>query len=106
MMYDSGMPVRKIAEIEGVPAGSVNGIASRYLQQISGQDLERSGRPQKITDQDKRRLIQCIEAKPIISNRELLERTEINVSITTITSYLKSQGIQHKVAIQRPLLTP
>lgn len=50
ILYESGVPTREIAIREGVPAGSVHGIATRYEGQVSGQDQPRPGRPKKNRD--------------------------------------------------------
>ena len=51
--YFKNESIRCIAAEEGVPYGSVHGIASRYTTQIKGQDLPRPGQPKKISDRDK-----------------------------------------------------
>ncbi|PTB75090.1 hypothetical protein M440DRAFT_1335306 [Trichoderma longibrachiatum ATCC 18648] len=56
MMYEEGIPKYEFARREGVPIGSVHGIATRYTQQISAQSKPRPGRPEKLSDADKRHI--------------------------------------------------
>lgn len=106
MMYEQGYSKGRIAQCEGIPYGSVHGIATRYTQQISGRDLPRPGQPKKLSPRNKRNILRIIEEDPFITNKNLVQRTGVSVSVATLTSYLKSQGIQHRRALQRPKLTP
>ena len=54
MAYDMGVPAKEVALKEGVPAGSVRGIASRYRVQKSAKSSPRSGRPPLLSERKKR----------------------------------------------------
>ena len=105
-MYEFGYTARQIATQEGVPINSVSSIATRYALQQSAKDLPRLGQPPKLSDRDKRSIMRCIKDDPFIQNKQLLKRSGIGCSIGTLTYYLTSQGIQHRFALQRPLLRP
>lgn len=105
-MYEKGYSAREIAAAEGIPANSVSGIAKRYIQQISAQSKPRSGQPKKMTEADKRHIKRLIQRNPFISNKEIISTVPLNVCVKTLTSYLKSEGIQHKLALRQPKLTP
>lgn len=105
-MYDYGTPLREIAHNVQVPAGSVSGILSRYGDQTKARNKTRPGRPKKLSERNKRHIMRCIESNPFIRNQDLLDQTEIRVTIETLSKYLSSEGIQHRRALRRPLLTP
>ena len=67
MMYISGMGQSAIAAKEGIPIGSVNGIATRYTHQISALSLPKPGRPPIPTDRDKRSIVRIVKEEPFIS---------------------------------------
>lgn len=105
MMYEQGFSKTQIALAEGVPAGTVHGIATRYTQQISGMSQERPGQPQKLSDRDKRYIMRLIEADPFIKNQEILDLIDADITIRTLNRYLQSEGIQHMHALRRPKLS-
>ncbi|TFB01974.1 hypothetical protein CCMA1212_006059 [Trichoderma ghanense] len=106
MMYEQGYTRKEIALKERVPPGSIYGIATRYTQQISARSQTRPGRPPKLTEYDKRHIRRLIRENPFITNQRLLSMVPTRVCVNTLTSYLKSEGIQHKSVLRRPKLTP
>lgn len=102
-MYAKWYATHEIAAAEGVPA---NSVAERYTQQISTVSNLRSGQPKKVTEADKRRIRRMIKATPFISNKEIISTIPLHVCVKTLTSYLMSEGIQRKLALRRPKLTP
>lgn len=106
MKYELGISQRQIAFQEGVPKGSVSGIIKRYRQQSSAKSSPRAGRLTKLSENDKRLLFRSISKDPFISIEDLLRESQLNVSAKTLSRWLKSEGILHKHALRRPLLTP
>lgn len=106
MMYELGYTQRRIAFEESIPLGSVSGIISRYGQQSSAKNSPRSGRPPKLSNRDKKAIFRIINQDPFISTKDLVNYMQVSLSERTIVRWLKSEGIQHQLAIQRPLLTP
>ncbi|KAL7812705.1 hypothetical protein V8C26DRAFT_406346 [Trichoderma gracile] len=105
ILYENGIPRSEIARREGVPVGSVYGIATRYTQQLSAQDKPRPGRPEKLSEADKRHIKRLIRADPSMTKRQIIDTIPLHVSVNTLANYLKSEGIQHGPAPQRPKST-
>ena len=101
-----GVPPREIALKEGVPAGSVRGIASRYRVQKSAKSSPRSGRPPLLSEREKRRIRREIAIDPFIKITDLIRNAELECSSRTVLRWLKREGIMHKTALRRPKLTP
>lgn len=106
MRIENGESHRRIAREEGVPRGSVSGIALRYGDQEKGRSSPRSGRPQCLSDRDLRKVYRLIDQSPFISTRDLIEQAGISCCAATLRSYLQKHGIMHHRALRRPLLTP
>jgi transposase len=106
LKYRTGRSRRRIAFEEGVPSGSVSGVASRYGQQTSARSQPRVGRPKIISDRDKNHIFRILRQKPFISNQDLILFSGTSCSVRTLTRYLRAEGIQHYRALRRPKLTP
>lgn len=106
MKYVKGDSKSNIAREEGLAVSTVHGIIQRYPHQKSAVSSPRSGRPQKLSAREKRLIFRVARLDPFISAQKLIELTNINVSPCTITEWLEKDGIAHKRAICRPLLTP
>lgn len=85
---------------------AIFGIVRRYRSQISAKDKPRSGRPTILTDRDKRHIERIVDQFPFITVQEIKERTGISCHRSTITRWLKKQGIQHHHELRRPFLGP
>ena len=103
--YDLGVSPKEIALKEGIPAGSVRGIASRYRVQKSAESSPRSSRPAVLSEREKRRIMRLIADDPFIQTRELLEKAELTCCAGTLLAWLKRAGVAHKTAIRRPKLS-
>lgn len=103
--YDAGIKPSIIAAEEGVPVNSIRGIAKRYRVKKSATSMKRCGRPATITERDKRVLLRIIANNPFIKNIDLLREAGLECSISTLTRYLKKQGIMHTLALTRPKLS-
>ncbi len=103
--YDLGVPPRVIAAQEGVPAGSVRGIASRYRLQKSAQSSPRSGRPPLLSEQEKRRVMRCIADYPFITTPELVQNAMLTCSTRTLSRWLKKEGLAQQTNLRQPKLT-
>ena len=103
--YDLGVSPKEIALKEGIPAGWVRGIASRYRVQKSAESSPRSSRPAVLSEREKRRIMRLIADDPFIQTRELLEKAELTCCAGTLLAWLKKAGVAHKTAIRRPKLS-
>ena len=104
--YDLGMSAPTISIKEGVSPGVIYGIVRRYRIQKSAKSSPRVDRPPSLNSRDKRHIFQLIRDSPSISNQDLLNQAGLGCSVTTLTRFLQSEGIQHTKALRRPKLTP
>jgi transposase len=104
LAYLSGSTRKMVAQNEGVKEGSVPGIVTRYLLQQSGKSSPRSGRPTKINARDLRRVLRIISINPFISPKDLINQAGLGVSVPTLRTALKKEGIHHYKALRRPKL--
>jgi transposase len=104
--YNLGMKAKTVGLKEGISARAVYAIVERYGKQQSAKDQPRSGRPPLLDGRHKRHIFRCIEEDPFVSNRELIEKCALPCSVSTVTRFLRKEGIQHYRALRRPKLTP
>lgn len=105
VLHASGTPIRALALQEGIPAGSVSGIIRRYRTQQSARSHQRSGRPGKLSEQVKNRIISAVRIDPWILPAKLLQKARVDVAFRTIQRALAKEGLKYRPAIQRPKLT-
>jgi transposase len=101
-----GLTAKQVADREGLTPQSVYGIVKRYRRQESAKDKKRSGRPRSLTDQDKLHINTIVERWPFCSYEDIIQKAGLNCHRTTIRRYLLKEGIQHKLALRRPFLSP
>lgn len=77
-------------------------MANTRVKSVS---LSRSGRPEKLTDRQKRQILRIIRKEPAIKYKLLIAALSFETSRSTIYRYLKSEGITNWVARRRLLLT-
>lgn len=104
--YLSGVSAKAVAAKYNVTPRAVYNINQRYKVQKSAKSNPRSGRPRVITERGKRHLFRLIEEDPFIQNNELLSRASLTCVTSTLTRFLRKEGIQHFRALRRPKLTP
>jgi transposase len=93
MMKDLGVPLDEIVAKEGIIKHAIFGIVRRYRSQISAKDKPRSGRLTILTDRDKKHIDQLVDRLPFIAVQEIKDQTGISCHRSTITRWLKKQGI-------------
>ncbi len=100
--YECSASPDSIALKYGVRKGSIKGIVKRYKTQQSAKSKQRSGRPQKITEEDEENIVRLIKQDPSISNWHLLRATKMDCSIETLKRFLVRRGIRQSTALERP----
>lgn len=105
-MYNNGVSISDIVAKEGVTKHAIFGIVRRYRHQESAKENSRSGRPLIVTDRDKSHILRIIDSDPFISCRVIIERAGLCCYKSTLTRWLKKQGVQHYLSLRRPFLGP
>lgn len=103
--YSTGQSVKGIAYIEGVDPDHVYGVVKRFRAQDYGVSRPGRGRPPKLDDRFKRRILREIALDPFIPITQLVKNCCDHVSDTTLRTYLKKEGIMHVKAATRPYLS-
>ncbi|VTT69387.1 unnamed protein product [Fusarium fujikuroi] len=101
-MKDLGVLLDEIVAREGVTKHAIFRIVRRYQSQISVKDKPRSGHLTILTRRDKTHIEQIVNRFPFIIIQEIKDWTGISCHRSTITRWLKKQGIQHHHALRRP----
>lgn len=105
MSLQAGKSARVIALEEGIPQGSISGIAKRYTKQISAKSLPRPKRDKKIGEREQRHILRIIERNPSITQKDLVAQAGLDCSKRTLTRFLESKGIRRTGALGRPFLS-
>jgi transposase len=105
-MYNNSVSIPDIVVKEGVTKHAIFGIVRRYRHEESAKENSRSGRPSIITDRDKNHTLRIIDSDSFISCREIIGRFGLCCHKSTLTRWLKKQGVQHYLSLPRPFLGP
>lgn len=88
-----------------VPESSVRYINSRFILHPNGA-APRTGRPPKLSERDRRKVVRIARRNPTITYRQLAKDAGVSLSHDTLYRLLKEEGITNWVCKRRPLLTP
>ncbi|XP_018614451.2 uncharacterized protein LOC108938391 [Scleropages formosus] len=94
--HKCGEGYKKISNTLNIPLGTVRSIIKKWQVYHTTQTLPRSGRPSKLSNQAKKRLVQDVTVKPTITLKELqksIAETGKNVSKSTISRALHNAGL-------------
>ena len=71
-------------------------------------DVQRSGRPLKTTERQRRLLCRTSNTNPFLTSRDVWAASKSipNVSLTTVKPYLRQSNLHCRVAAKKPLLNP
>ena len=83
----------------------MRGIFTRYQTQQSAKDHARSGRPPRLSRQDREQILILIGRDPFITCREIKRELGFECYSRTILAYLKKENIVHRKALRRPKLS-
>jgi transposase len=83
-MYESGVPVREIADKEGLSRHAIYGVIRRYRHQQSAKDIPHPGRPQLLSERDKSHIKTLIRKDTFISYKEIINRAYLTYLRSTV----------------------
>jgi len=99
-----GASTAEIRKEFSVPESTIRSTISQAPHLNQGVSKPRSGRPKSCSVREQRHIIRTARAKPEITYQELLERTGVNCSKSTVYWILKKYGLTNWLAKKRPLL--
>lgn len=100
----AGENIVQAARRYSLPDSTARDIIKKFQQTGSTENLPRSGRPQKLTDADKRQLIRTARKERRTPLAEIGNELGFDVSDTTIRHVLSSAGYHRRVARKVPYL--
>ena len=105
--HRSGDGYKNISKALNIPWSTVKRIINKWKVYGTTKTLPRSGRPSKLDDQGRRRLIRETIKRPMATLKELhafLAKTGHCVHVTTISQELHKSGLCSRVARRKPIL--
>ena len=102
---EAGESVAKAAARLGLSDSTARDIIKKFEKNGNTENEQRSGRPQKLTNADKRHLIRTARKQRRTPFAELGNQLRLNITDTTIRNVLKGAGYHRRVARKVPLLT-
>jgi len=96
----------QIARSLNVPHSTIRSVLERLQTTPSGANKFGSGRPLSTTPREVRLLLRQLRSEPKITWRQLKKDTGIDLDPRTLNPTLRTHGISHWLALQRPKLTP
>ncbi|XP_076326346.1 uncharacterized protein LOC143233705 [Tachypleus tridentatus] len=107
--YKSRVSLSGIAKQLNVPKSTVQSIIDKYKLTGSIANLPRSGRPTKISERTKRKVLREVSRNPRLTRNDvqkLVRETGVEVSTSTVTNMLRSSGFRARRPSRTPYLKP
>ena len=107
-MNNAGLSTRNIAGQVCVNKSIIKRLLQRYRADGTASERQRSGRPRKTDEREKRYLERLARANPILTVRSLRDQWPVHgpISIRTVTRSLNIGGVKARRPMKRPLLMP
>lgn len=94
----NGLSGQEVSDLVGWPKSTCNAIYSKWQKTHDVVDLDRSGRPKKITDEIENMLQEEISAHPNLSLNGLLEESKVDICKTSARTTLNSLGFYSRIS--------
>ena len=101
-----GLPLREVSRLLDIPRTTLRHIWKRFLENNTVEYQQKSGRPNKLSVRDRRKLFLESRRYPFFSAREVLVSAGSiqNISVCTVRRILRNAGLLGRVAAKKPLL--
>uniref|UniRef100_A0AAR2JMY3 Transposase Tc1-like domain-containing protein n=1 Tax=Pygocentrus nattereri TaxID=42514 RepID=A0AAR2JMY3_PYGNA len=106
--YQSGEGYKRISKSLNIPWNTVKTVIIKWRKHGTTVTLPRTGRPSKIDDKTRRKLVREAAKRPTATLKELQEflaSTSCAVHVTTISHLLHMSGLWGRVARRKPYLS-
>jgi hypothetical protein len=94
----------KIGEKLHLLRSQASKIHKRWKTKESVNNQQRTGRPETLSDRDKRHLTRLVEANPEAILADIMADSRLNVSERTVSNYLRSENYYIHIARTKPWL--
>uniref|UniRef100_A0A674EJM0 Tc1-like transposase DDE domain-containing protein n=1 Tax=Salmo trutta TaxID=8032 RepID=A0A674EJM0_SALTR len=106
--YQSGEGYKRISKALHIPWNTVKTVIIKWRKYVTTETLPRTGRPSKIYEKTRRKLVREASKRPTATLKELQEylaSTSCMLHVTTISRILHMNGLWGRVARRKPFLT-
>ena len=106
-MYNSGFGYRKISTLTDVPISTIGNIIRKWKSKQTCLNLQRTGRPRKISRREKSRMTRRVTQNPFITIKELksgLQEKGTSVCENTVSRALHRSGLWSRKPRRTPFL--
>lgn len=94
------------AEYPSIPIGTIVTTVNRESKRVDNQTMPRSGRPPKLNEADRDRILEAIHDNPRVTYDDLLAEVDHKVKKDSIARLLTAEGLKKWRVLQRPYLKP
>ena len=105
--HKGGLGYKKLARQFNIHLSTVREIIYKWRASKTVSSLPRSGRPKKLTERTKRKLVRKVTSNPAMTSKDLQEHlaeSNVHVHRSTIRRVLNDSGLHARVARKKPLL--
>ncbi len=100
-LKEQGKTATEISKIVQASKSAINDLYQKYLKTGDVIDLPHTGRPQKITEEERKLIKETTNANPCLSLSKIIEESKVNISKTKCWEVLKSGGYECKIAAEK-----
>lgn len=94
------------AQYPTIPIATIKSTVARAAKRVDNQTVPRSGRPRKLDENDKEKLLHAIDENPRVTYEDLLSEVDNKVKRASIWRLLHEEGRRKWLVMDRPALTP
>lgn len=103
-MREAGLTLSKIRDIVGRPKSTISRVLKRYNECGSVKPTNKPGRPHKLSDQGRRRLMRDLSSNRRAPLAELCENITPHVGVGTLRKEIHELGVNSCIAVKKPFL--
>jgi transposase len=92
-------------EYPTIPKSTIQSTIRREAQRVDNHSIARSGRPRKLSEEDRDRILEAIHGNPRITREDLLATVDYKVKKDSIRRLLNVEGLRKWRCLNRPYLT-
>ena len=97
--------IAMISRISGRPWSTIKNFLNRTAVRAYIESAPRSGRPKKLSKQDRRLILRCVKRYPTWTREQIQQHCCPHMFLSTLDRYLRENGLRKWLAKKRPKLT-
>jgi transposase len=101
----NGMSFHQLGKIFGKHPYYCSRVVKNFKYRMEFEQKPSPGRPEKLTPSQKIGISNSIRSNPMLSLTDIKKRVGLDIDVSTIYHYLKSQGYSYSLAKKKPKLT-